>query len=82
MISSALSVLDNNDEGNSLNNEDNNDAEGTRYSEKGVLQTFEKFTGKHLSWSNFLNKVAGLRSSILLKNRLQHSFFLKILQNF
>ena len=28
---------------------------------KGVLENFTKFTGKHLCWSLFFNKVAGLR---------------------
>ena len=28
---------------------------------------FAKFTGKHLCWSIFFNKVAGLRSATLLK---------------
>ena len=39
---------------------------------KGVLRNFAKFTGKHLSQSLFLNKVAGLRSATLLKKRLRH----------
>ena len=34
---------------------------------KGVLENFAKFTGKNLSQSLFFNKVAGLRSAILLK---------------
>ena len=40
-----------------------------------VLKNFAKFTEKHLHWSNFFNKVAGLRSSTLLKKKLQHRCF-------
>ena len=42
------------------------------FSEKGVLKKFAKFTGKHLCWSLFFNKVPSLRSATLLKKRLQH----------
>ena len=38
----------------------------------GVIKKFTKFTGKHLYWSLFFNKVGGLRSGTLLKKRLQH----------
>ena len=31
------------------------------FCKKGVLENFTKFTGKHLCWSLFFNKVAGLR---------------------
>ena len=34
---------------------------------KDILRNFVKFTGKHLSHSLFLNKVAGLRPATLLK---------------
>ena len=40
----------------------------------GVLKSFDKFTGKDLSWSIFFNNVAGLRPGTLFK-RLQHRFF-------
>ena len=43
--------------------------------EKGVLRNFAKFTGKHLCHSIFLNKVAGLRPTTLLKKRLWHWCF-------
>ena len=46
------------------------------YCKKGVLKNFAKFTGKHLSQSLFLNKVAGLRPATLLKKRLWHRCFL------
>ena len=36
------------------------------FCEKGVLQNFAKFTGKHLRQSLFFNKVAGLRPSLQL----------------
>ena len=42
---------------------------------KCVLENFAKFTGKHLCQSLFFNKVACLRSAILLKTRLWHSCF-------
>ena len=38
-----------------------------------VLRNFSKFTEKHLCQSLFLNKVAGLRSAILLTKRLWFS---------
>ena len=31
-----------------------------RFMQKGVLRNFTKFTGKHLCYSLFFNKVAGL----------------------
>ena len=43
--------------------------------QKGVLKNFTKFTGKHLCWSLFFNKVAGLGCEALLKKRLQHRCF-------
>ena len=43
---------------------------------KGVLRTFEKFTGKHLCQSLFFNKVAGPRPATLSKKRLWHRCFL------
>ena len=42
---------------------------------KNVLKNFAKFTGKHLCQSLFLNKVAGLRSTTLLKKKLWHRCF-------
>ena len=39
---------------------------------KGVFRNFTKFPGKHLCYSVFLNKVAGLRPVALLKKRLWH----------
>ena len=42
---------------------------------KGVLRSFTKFTGKHLCQSLFLNKVADLRPTTLLKKRLWHRCF-------
>ena len=35
--------------------------------EKGFHRNLANFTGKHLSWSLFLNKVASLRPATLLK---------------
>ena len=42
---------------------------------KGVLRNFEKFTGKHLRQSLFVNKVTGLRPAMLLKKRLWYRYF-------
>ena len=43
--------------------------------EKAVLENFAKVTGKHLYRSLFYNKVVGLHSATLLKNRLRHRCF-------
>ena len=42
---------------------------------KGVLRNFAKSTGKHLCQSLLFNKVGGLMSATLLKNRLWHRCF-------
>ena len=42
---------------------------------KVFLKNFTKFTGKHLCWSLFFNKVSGLRPATLLKKRLQQRCF-------
>ena len=42
---------------------------------KGVLINFAKFTGKNLSQSPFISKVADLRPANLLKNGLWHRSF-------
>ena len=42
---------------------------------KGVLRNLTKFTGKHLCQSLFLNKVAGLRPTTLLKKKLWYKYF-------
>ena len=39
---------------------------------KGVLRNFEKFTGKHLCQSLFLNKVAGLRHCKISRNTFSY----------
>ena len=43
---------------------------------KDAFRNFARFTGKHLCWSLFFNKVAGLRPGTLLKKRLWHRSFL------
>ena len=51
---------------------------------KDVLKNFPKFLKKCLRESPFFNKVAGLRSANLLKERLVHAFpfeFCKIFNN-
>ena len=45
------------------------------FSKKSVLKNLAKFTGKHLHWSHFLNKVAGLQLATLLKKRFQYRCF-------
>ena len=42
---------------------------------KTVLQNFAKLTGKHLRWSLFFNRVAGLRLATKIKKRLRHKRF-------
>ena len=42
---------------------------------KGVLENFAKFTGKHLCQSLFFNKLAAVRPATLLKKRLWHRGF-------
>ena len=52
------------------------------FCKKGVLWSFTKFTGKHLCQSHFFNKVTGLRSTTLLKKKLQHRYFPVIFAKF
>ena len=42
---------------------------------KTQIKSFTKFTGKRPSQRLFFNKVVGLRSTTLLKNRLRHRCF-------
>ena len=42
---------------------------------KGVLKIFAKFTRKHLCWSVFSNKVAGLRPITLLQKEIPTQVF-------
>ena len=42
---------------------------------KGVLRNLTKLTGKQMCQSLFVNKVAGLKSAVLLKKRLWHKYF-------
>ena len=52
------------------------------FCKKGVFRDFAKFTGKHLCQRHFFNKVAGLRSAIVLKKPPETGVFLWILWNF
>ena len=45
------------------------------FCKKGVLRNFTKFTGKHLCYSLFFNKVEGLKPATLLKKRPWHRCF-------
>ena len=45
------------------------------FCKKDVLKNFAKFTGKQLFQSLFFNKVAGLRTAMLIKKRLWHTRF-------
>ena len=49
---------------------------------KVFLKNFANFTGKHLCWSLFLNKVAGYQACNFIKKRLQDCYFLWNLLNF
>ena len=40
-----------------------------------VLKSFTNFTGKHLCWSLFFNKDAGLKACKFIKKRLPHRCF-------
>ena len=42
---------------------------------RGAHKNFTKFTGKHLRWSPYTNKVVGLRLAALLKKRPRHWYF-------
>ena len=48
----------------------------------GALKSFANLKGKHLHWSLFLIKVAGLKSSNFIKKRLQHRCFSVKFTNF
>ena len=43
---------------------------------KAILKHFAIFTGKHLCWDLFFNKVASHQACNSIKKRLQHSYFL------
>ena len=45
------------------------------FCKKGVLKNFTKFTGEHLCWNLFFDKVAGLRPKTLLIKRLHRNCF-------
>ena len=45
------------------------------FCKKGVLENFVKFTGKHLCYSLFFNKVAGLSLQFYYKKKLWHRCF-------
>ena len=45
------------------------------FRKKGVLKNFATFKGKHLCWSPFFYKVAGLQACNFITKRLLHSCF-------
>ena len=47
----------------------------------GLLKNFTKFTGKHLCWNLFLNKVQAWSTATLLKQKLRHRCFMWLFQN-
>ena len=47
-----------------------------------VLKNFENFIGTHLCWSQFLNKVSGLKACNFIKKRLRRRRFTENLRNF
>ena len=44
------------------------------FCKKGVLRDFAKFTGKHLCYSPFLNKIAGMACNFIKKETLTRVF--------
>ena len=52
------------------------------FCKKGAPRNFTKFTWKHLCWSLFFNKIAGLRPKNLLKRDSDTGVFWWILLNF
>ena len=42
---------------------------------KGIFKNFSKCAGQHLYRRSFLNKIAGVRPTTLLKKRLRHKCF-------
>ena len=49
---------------------------------KAILKHFVIFTGKHLCWGLFFNKVAGHQACNFIKKRLQHRYFLVNIRKF
>ena len=49
---------------------------------KAILKHFVIFTGKHLCWGLFFNKVAGHQACNFIKKRLQHRHFLANIRKF
>ena len=49
---------------------------------KAALKNFTKLTGKHLCWSPFFNKAAGLTCNFLEKETPKKVFFCEFCQNF
>ena len=47
---------------------------------KDVLRNFTKFTGKHLFWSIFFNKVAGQACNFIKKDTLAQVFFVNFVK--
>ena len=48
---------------------------------KDALENFAKFTGKHLYWSRFFNKIVGLRPVTLLKSGSSTGDFCEIFKD-
>ena len=49
---------------------------------KAILKDFVRFTGKHLCWSLFFNKLAGHKPCNFIKKKLQHRCFLANIDKF
>ena len=49
---------------------------------KAILKHFVIFTGKHLCWGLFFNKVAGYQASNFIKKRPQQRYFLANIRKF
>ena len=52
------------------------------YIKKAFLQHFVIFTGKHLRWGLFFNKVAGHQCCNFIKKKLQRRYFLVNIEKF
>ena len=50
--------------------------------EKAILKNFSIFTGKHLRWTLFFNRVAGLKPATVLKETPTKMFFCGYCENF
>ena len=60
----------------------NRNSYGRSSTKIAALKNFPKFTGKHLWWSVFFNKVSRFRPAFLFKKSLEQDFFLVNFEKF